>query len=164
MFEYIDNPKRIEEKMKEFRETNCSGVSADEFGKFARRVASIIPRGGGMRKGIIHPLGELWACVRFGLKLMPEGNEGYDAADPEGKRYQIKSRHPETSRYVNLMGTTPRFSSFEFDKALLVLMDEDLQNYETWLADANSIKRHLRPKRADLHIRKFQAIGRRIYP
>lgn len=170
MYQHIQTPKDIQEKMKEFRETNCSGVSATEFGDFARRVASIIPREEGMRRGIIGSLGELWACVRFGLNLMPKGAKGYDALDPTGRlgatdiRYQIKSRHPEKAERVDPMGATPSFTNWEFDKALLILMDKDLQNYETWLADRQSIKTCLRHNRKDIQIQRFQAIGQRIYP
>ena len=143
MFEDIQTPRDIEVKMKALRETNCSGLSPVNFGEFAERIASIIPREGGMRRGIVSRLGPLWTCVRFGLTLMPEETPGYDAIDPQSKlgpadkHYQIKSRHPEKEENVRVdpNGTTPSFTSLQFDWALLVLMDKFLQNYEVWRAD-----------------------------
>lgn len=170
MFEGIQTPKQIEEKIKGLRKTSCSGISAIDFAEFPKNIASIIPREGGMRRGITNRLGELWTCVRFGLTLMPEGNPGYDALDlanklgASEKRYQIKSRHPEKGERVDPMGTTPRFTSLEFDWALLVLMDKDLQNYEIWRANRTNVERHLRPGRNDMQILQFQSIGDRIYP
>ena len=169
MFEDVQTPQDIEDKMKELRDTSCSGLSAVQFSEFARRVASIIPREGGMRRGIVNRLGELWTSVRFGLKLMPEGTKGYDAVDTTGrlgardKWYQIKSRHPEKGERVNPMGTTPRFTSLEFNWALLVLMDKDLQNYEIWRAAPASISKHLRTGRNDMHVLQFQTIGHLVY-
>lgn len=160
----------IAKKMKEFRETNCSGVTASEFAEFCRHLALIVPREQGMRRGIVALLGELWACVRFGLKLMPQGNKGYDAVDltgrlgQAGKRYQIKSRHPEKADYVDPIGTTPRFPSLEFDRALLVLMDKDLQNYEIWLAESENVKHNLRLGRNDISVLQFRTIGQKVYP
>jgi len=164
MFELIVTPNDIEKEMTKLRNKHCAGLSAINLGEFSKRIASIIPREGGMRRGIVNRLGELWACVRLGLQLMPEGNKGYDAVDAQGKRYQVKSRHPEKGERVNLKGTTPHFTSFEFDEAILVLMDKNLQNYEIWLADSDSVQGNIRPQRKDMQILRFQQIGRRVYP
>ena len=109
---------------------------------------------------------KIWANSNAG------GNPGYDAVDltsklgPSDKRYQIKSRHPEKKENVRVdtKGTTPSFTSLEFDWALLVLMDKDLQNYEIWRADRTNVERNLRPGRKDIKILQFQKIGTCIYP
>jgi hypothetical protein len=95
---------------------------------------------------------------------MPEGYKGYDAIDAQGRRFQIKGRSPEKGERVNLVGTTPRFTNLEFDTAVLVLLDKDLQNYEIWLAQSDNVAKNLRPERNDMHVLRFQQIGRRIHP
>jgi hypothetical protein len=136
--------------------------------KFAKSLAELLPQGP-VRRGVVSDLGELWACKLFGLARMPEGQAGYDLLDTDAKlgkrglRYQVKSRSPEKSRFVNPVGTVGWFSSFEFDMALLVLMDSDLQVYQVWCVNRDEVRANVRPGRRDITVARFIQIGKSIY-
>ena len=161
-----DVDKTIDQLLK-----NSGGISAAEFGKFCRRIASLVPQGT-MLRGLVGNLAVLWACVRFGLSAMPEGQPGFDVVDPSGhkrlgpvnNRYQVKGRSPEKTTRVRETGTTGRFTNMNFNAALLVLLDKYLQNYEIWLVDPGSLQKSLRPGRRDISVRMFKKIGRSVYP
>ena len=74
MFEDVQTPKDIEDKMKEFRDTSCSGISAVQFSEFARRVESIIPREGGYAKRHCQPLGRALDLCEIWTKAHARGN------------------------------------------------------------------------------------------
>jgi hypothetical protein len=59
---------------------------------------------------------------------------------------------------------TVGFSNLDFDEALLVLLNSDLQIYDLYLADRQAIQGQLqlRPGRKDITIRQFKSIGRRL--
>lgn len=147
-----------------------SGTEMDleEVRSLSSEIAQLVPQGS-MRRGFVGDLGELWACALFKLSRMPEGQRGYDAADRKGtlggvgEKYQVKSRSPEKGRLVNSVGTVGTFTSFDFDGALLVLLDKDLQVYEVWLSTPADIRQNLRRGRRDITVGKFKQIGRRVF-
>jgi hypothetical protein len=119
--------------------------------------------------GITSELAELYACQALGLMRMPSENQGYDAVDQQKKRYQIKGRAPDRGDVVNPQGTLGRFVNFDFDYALLVLIDCSLQCREIWLANAEAVKMEqarVRNERVGIRIFKFQEIGEKLpaYP
>lgn len=88
----------------------------------------------GSSRGTTGPLGELYACQELQLKSAVDGTRGYDAKDAEGRRVQIKSRAPEKGDHVNPIGTVGRITSWDFDYALLVLLDAAYDLDAIWLA------------------------------
>ena len=146
--------------------SNITLYDLEKFAKYFGRVASTRSRS----QGSVSDLGELSALPKlFGLARMPEGQAGYDLLDTDAKlgkrglRYQVKSRSPEKSRFVNPVGTVGGFSSFEFDRALLVLMDSDLQVYQVWCVNRDEVRANVRPGRRDVTVARFIQIGKSIY-
>lgn len=70
-------------------------------------------------------LGELHACQALQLERAVAGMAGYDALDREGGKVQIKSRAPRKGSHVNPVGRVGRIHGWDFDYALLVLLDSD---------------------------------------
>lgn len=115
--------------------------------------------------GVTPELAEVYACQKLGLKRMPSGNQGFDAIDREGKRYQIKGRAPNRGDIVNPAGRVGRFVNFDFNYALLVMLGSDLRLREILRADAESLKveqAKVRNERAGIHVATFQKIGERL--
>lgn len=115
--------------------------------------------------GVTPELAEVYACQKLGLKRMPSGNQGFDAIDREGKRYQIKGRAPNRGDIVNPAGRVGRFVNFDFNYALLVMLGSDLRLRGIWRADAESLKveqAKVRNERAGIHVSTFQKIGERL--
>ena len=115
--------------------------------------------------GVTPELAEVYACQKLGLKRMPSGNQGFDAIDREGTRYQIEGRAPNRGDIVNPAGRVGRFVNFDFNYALLVILGGDLRLREIWRADAESLKveqAKVRNERAGIHVSTFQKIGERL--
>jgi hypothetical protein len=70
-------------------------------------------------------LGELHACELLGLSPAVTNNPGFDATETDGTRVQVKARAPRSGAQVNPAGRMSRFQNWEFDYALLVLLDGD---------------------------------------
>lgn len=142
-------------------------MTTEHLANLSKNLVGLLPQGP-VRRGIVSDLGELWACKLFGLTRMPEGQAGYDAVDidaklgPRGARYQVKSRSPEKNKFVDPMGTVGGFSSLEFDTAILVLMDSDLQVYEVWLVSVDKVRANLRQGRRDITVARFKQVGRSL--
>jgi hypothetical protein len=143
-------------------------MTTEHVANLSKNLAGLLPQGL-VRRGIVSDLGELWACKLFGLTRMPERQAGYDAVDidaklgPRGGRYQVKSRSPEKNKFVDPLGTVGRFSSLEFDAAILVLMDSDLQVYEVWLASVDKVRANLRQGRRDITVARFKQVGKSLF-
>jgi hypothetical protein len=149
------------------RRTDLGGISYETATHCARMIAQVIPQA--YRTGkMISDLGEVLACTLLHLTRMPQGQRGYDAIDEKGSvdaqglKYQIKTRSPEGGDRVDDHGTVGRFSNLDFDEALLVLLDRDLQIDELYLADTQVIQGQLRAGRNDIAIHRFKSIGRRL--
>ena len=148
-----------------FRRRDLEGVSYEDVATCARMLAQLIPQD--YRAGkMISDLGEVWACTILRMTRMPQGHRGYDAVDEKGVvdrkglRYQIKTRSPEVGDRVNEGGTVGRFTNFDFDGALLVLLDSNLQTYDLCVVERQVLESQLRPGRNDITIAKFKALGR----
>jgi len=117
---------------------------------------------------MVSDLGEVWACTILQMKRMPRGHPGFDAVDEKGivdergRQYQIKTRSPEAGDRVNEAGTVGRFTNLDFDAALLVLLDNNLQPYELCVVERQFLEGQLRPGRNDITIAKFKALGRSL--
>ena len=110
-------------------------------------------------------LGEVYACRKLGLKKMPPGTKGTDAIDDAGIRYQIKSRAPSKRPRVDLGGRLGVFHSFDFDYALLVLLNDGLRLDEIWKAKRETV-RAMQEKEGSrgIHIRSFINVAQKVFP
>jgi hypothetical protein len=76
-------------------------------------------------------LAEIYAARRLGLSLnIPETQQGFDATDRTGKRYQIKYRKAQNVDINN----------FDFDYIVLVNFDENYQLTGIWRATVEQAK------------------------
>lgn len=144
---------------------NFENLDDAELVEALRQLAQEWKRRFGRRLGVTPELAELYACQKLGLTRMPPENRGFDAIDQGGKRYQIKGRAPDRGDTVNPQGRVGRFVNFDFDYALLVILDSDLQCREIWRASAESLKveqAKVRNERAGIHVATFQEIGGRL--
>lgn len=117
----------------------------------------------GKSLGITSEVGEYKASQLLKLERAPGNiNEGFDAIDPEGKRVQIKSRicHRSQER-------TGTFKNYNFDYALLVLLSDDYEVTEIYMAKCEDIRNQITAqhyKRPSLSISRFKKLAERIYP
>jgi hypothetical protein len=95
----------------------------------------------GSSRGTTGPLGELYACALLNLSPASGGMRGYDATDADGRRVQIKSRAPESGEHVNPVGTVGRITNWDFDYALLVLLDGTYCVEAIWRAQREDLER-----------------------
>jgi len=110
-------------------------------------------------------LGELYACSQLGLKQMPTGTKGADAIGGVGTKYQIKSRAPSDKPRVNPAGRIGTFHNFDFDYALLVLLDSSLKLDEIWKANRDKV-RLMQEKEGSrgIHVGSFIRQSEKVYP
>lgn len=135
----------------------------------AKRYKELI----GRPLGITAEVAEFWAAQLLCLQLMPPRNPGYDAIrDDNGTitKYQIKGRIVPANGSPGQRVGRIRFD-YEWDVALLVLMDEDFEVISIFEASRADIARALaepgskaRTKRGALSVRAFKSIGRKVWP
>lgn len=149
------------------RQREFDTVSLEVVTECAKMLAQLVPQD--YRAGkMISDLGEVWACTILQMKRMPRGHSGYDAVDEKGtvdekgRRYQIKTRSPEVGDRVNEAGTVGRFTNLDFDAALLVLLDDNLQPYDLCVVERRVLEGQLRLGRNDITIAKFKSLGRSL--
>ncbi len=119
--------------------------------------------------GITGEVGEHLACKLMGWSLATHLQAGWDAADTQGNRIQIKSRvlqkHKDGSP---TMGTLDLRQ--EWDQAALVIMNDHFQVQSIWLAEgqeareAQDICRNPRGDAKGLAIKTFKKISRQVFP
>ena len=115
------------------------------------------------RLPLTEEIGELYACHRFNLVREPPGTKGFDARDADGLRVQIKSRAPSgLTGAVNRSGRINRFHNWDFDYALLTLLDGDYELEGIWRADRRCLEEaqeQVKNDRAGIHVSTFIKIG-----
>ena len=121
----------------------------------------------GKRKlGITGEVGELLVCHQLGLKLVLDSlSKGFDAMTEDGLRVQIKTRRSDSNEGLpRNAGRTGRFSKYEFDQALLVLLDNKYQLCEIWRADYNKLKPIIeKQKHQSPSLSSFKCVGEKIF-
>lgn len=120
----------------------------------------------GGSRGTTGPLGELYACEVLHLDRAAEGMRGYDAKDIEGRRVQIKSRAPEKGDRVNPIGTVGRIVSWDFDYAVLVLLDGQYRLDEIWQAsmgDLTTLQAKVTNPARGVRVGDFMRVGHRVH-
>jgi hypothetical protein len=115
--------------------------------------------------GITGEVGEIKACLKFGLKLMLDSQSaGYDAIDNDGKKVQIKTRRSELGKKLTNPTRLSSFSRHEFDYCLLLLLDKDYEIDEIWRAEANTLKSSIeRHERRNPTLGAFKRVAKRIF-
>lgn len=112
-------------------------------------------------------IGELYACHRLKLIREPPGTKGFDAKDADGLRVQIKSRAPGgLAGAVNRSGRINRFHNWDFDYALLTLLDGDYEVKGIWRAERRSLEEaqaDVQNDRAGVHVSTFIKIGEQVW-
>jgi len=122
--------------------------------------------------GITGEVAEFYASKYLGLRLAPAREPGYDATMKEGGktvRIQIKGRCiPKNAKPGQRLGTIKLEKNW--DRVILVLMDEDFEITEIFQAERPKITRALkvpgskaRNERGALGVNKFKAIGESIW-
>jgi hypothetical protein len=81
---------------------------------------------------------------RLGLKLVSCSNEGYDAIDKKGIRYQIKSRRVSLSKKSKQLGVIRNLKKQSFDFLIAVIFDSEFSVKEFWKIPHPSIEKHAR--------------------
>lgn len=146
---------------------NLDTLGDRQWLEFLVKVALEFKRRFGRTLPITEELGELYACEKLGLTRMPPRTRGYDAVDREEKKVQIKTRVPDSKiGIVNPSGRVGRFTNFDFDYALLVLLDCNYGLGEIWRADVESIRseqKRIRNPRAGIHVSTFKKIGKKVW-
>lgn len=121
----------------------------------------------GGSRGTTGPLGELYACQLLHLDRAVDGMRGYDATDAVGRKVQIKSRAPEKGDHVNPIGTVGRIVSWDFDYALLVLMDSAYRLDAIWRAsmpDLAVLQAKVTNPARGIRVSDFTRVARRVWP
>jgi len=115
--------------------------------------------------GITGEVGEIKACLKFGLSLMLDSQSaGYDAIDSEGKKVQIKTRRSELGKKLTNPTRLSSFSRHEFDYCLLLILDKDYGIEEIWRADAASLKSSIeRHERRNPTLGAFKKVAKKIF-
>ena len=136
--------------------------------KALREVGEAYKRDFGRSLSLTGGLGELYACKHMELKRAPEGQANYDAEDKDNLRVQIKSRAPHKLgvESVDPKGTVGRFHTWDFDYALLVLLDADLNLDGIWQCEKASVKQlqgNPRNPRRGISVKKFTDNAQKVY-
>lgn len=119
--------------------------------------------------GITGEIAEFSAASLLNLELATARTAGYDAYDKNGKKVQIKGRClPENAKSGQRLGSIRL--DHEWDKVLLVLMDEIFNVQEMWEAQRPEIEEALlapgskaRNERGALAVSKFKQIGTKVW-
>jgi hypothetical protein len=116
--------------------------------------------------GITGEVGEILVCHQLGLRLMLDPRSvGYDALDPGGRRVQIKTRRSESEGLPRDAGRVSSFSGYEFDYALLGLLDHQYRLCEIWQADYDDLMPIIdKQKRRNPNLSLFKRVAHRVFP
>jgi len=142
------------------------GLTKAEWLSHLTELASAHKRIFGRTLALTDELGELHACTLLGLDRATAGMTGYDAVDPEGRKVQIKSRSPRVLDHVNPVGRVGRFHSWDFDYALLVLMDSEYRLDAIWRAeraDLETLQAKVKNPKVGVGVSAFLRVAKRVH-
>jgi len=80
---------------------------------------------------------------QLGLSLERSSKRGYDATDPSGKRYQIKSRRLDQTNESKQLSVIRNLDANEFDYLLGVLFNRDFTVKEAYKIPHSVIREHV---------------------
>tara|TARA_Y100001954_G_C15517434_1_gene457577 strand:+ start:184 stop:588 length:405 start_codon:yes stop_codon:yes gene_type:complete len=114
-------------------------------------------------------VGEYQAAKILVLELKPARTKGFNATDPDGKKYEIKVRCVRQNK-SNSQQTSKINIDAEWDYLLLILMNPDFEPLEIHRAKFMDVKRAIcepsstaRNKRQTPLISMVKSIGKRIW-
>ena len=138
---------------------------ADKLISEARRIAAEYRRTTGTTLPISGEIAKHDACKYLGLEPVKENQGGYDAIDKEGHRVQIKGRAIfDEAKGGQRLGQLKMEQ--QWDKLAMVLMDENFDTTEIYLASREDIETSLdeqresnRSKRGAMSVARFKHIS-----
>jgi hypothetical protein len=134
-----------------------------EFLDKAKHVALQIGNKGKALSGLI---GELSACQILDLKWQPD--DGFDAVDLHGHKFQVKTRKSWSTPKVTPRGRIGRFgrkAGYLFDEGVLVELNRDFDVDAILQLNSNTIEDLERNEGGTgLHVSTFHKHGTQIYP
>lgn len=146
--------------------------SVDKLMSEARRLAAEYRKATGQPLAISGEIATHDAIRLLGLEAAPASQGGYDALGREGEwkglRIQIKGRAVFDERKGGQRIGQLKLDK-EWDRVVLVLMDEEFEPFELWAADRDAIEEALaeaeskRNKRGAMSVAKFKAIGQLVW-
>jgi hypothetical protein len=148
------------------------GLSIYEVDKLiseARRIAAEYRRTTGTSLPISGEIAKHDACMYLELEPEQENQGGYDARDKDGHRIQIKGRAIfDETKGGQRLGQLKMEQ--EWDGLAMVLMDENFETTEIYLADRNAIENSMeeqtnskRSKRGAMSVARFKHIGSLVW-
>ena len=144
--------------------------TVEEILRQARDLAVAYRKLTGKPLGISGEMGEYFVSTLLKHKLAEARTPGYDSTCAAGYRYQIKARVVRNGKTLGGQRIGSIKFNHEWDKAILVLMNEDYDPIAIYEADRQSLKQALespgsisRNKRGSLHASKFKSIGRLLW-
>ena len=142
------------------------GLAKEAWVEILTRIARAYRNVFGRTLPITEELGELHACAKLGLDRAEKGMRGYDAFDKDQRRVQIKARAPAPpALVVPPTGRIGRFVSWEFDYAVLVILDSEYNVREIWKAERDvlePLQAILKNPRHGLAISAFKRVAARL--
>ena len=141
-------------------------IAKTELLEQVKKLAGEYYRLTGKPLGVTGEVGEYEAARILGLDLAEARTAGYDATDKDGVRYEIKTRRFEGKNFSGQR--IGKISSHEdWDKLLVVLLDEQFDAYLIFEADKDKVLKALdepgsisRNERRALDVPKVKQIGR----
>jgi len=146
------------------RSVEFQDLGNDQLMEQIMRLAQEYRKRFGRPLGITAEVGEYLTCRVLNLnREQSHIQQGYDAKDKAGRKVQIKARiYNKGSRQ-----RTGRFQNFDFDYAVLTLLDTDFEPKEIYKVEQDKVKATIKQqsyKYPSLTISKFKQIGKRIWP
>jgi hypothetical protein len=118
--------------------------------------------------GITGEVAEYEAARLLGLSLCDVRQPGYDAADQNGKKYQIKGRVMLNSKPGQRIGSIRL--NHDWDAVLLVLLDSEFNPLDIYEAPRNKVEDAIkapgsraRNERGALSVTKFKSIAEHVW-
>ena len=142
---------------------------ADKLISEARRIAAEYRRTTGTSLPISGEIAKHDACKYLELEPVKEGQGGYDAKDKDGHRIQVKGRAIfDESKGGQRLGQLKMEQ--EWDALAMVLMDENFESTEIYLASRDAIEDSMeeqassnRSKRGAMSVARFKHIGQLVW-
>ena len=87
---------------------------------------------------------EWLVCQRLGLTPVKKSTKGYDATDPKGRRYQIKSRRIHPANASKQLSFIRNLNESEFQYLIIVIFDKYFHVTEAYKVPHEIIGSHAR--------------------
>jgi hypothetical protein len=117
--------------------------TSELLGNFGRILEELRRRGICRSENIpTGDLAEYLSCKALGLTLADNSTKGYDAIDPEGKKYQIKGRRITSRNKSRQLSAIREIEDGHFDYILAVFFDAEFGIHFAYRFTASACKTH----------------------